>query len=155
MISAKDLQPRPNGKAGVRIRDEERSITLSTLKEALLQYNMEHFNIPLAIEFDQIKSGGLFNSTIEDCLVLSHPMHTDYFQHVLYLRRQGSILTIEMSTYGYSKLTDQHNKQQNRKSSGTISGMILGNLMGPNESAYQEEYDYYNIIDLLFDSIFK
>lgn len=153
MISAKQLQCRPGGKGGFRVQDPKHEVTLSVIRDAILQKNLQTYNIPLEITFDEIKMGGLLSSSVEECLVLSNPCHDDYFKHAVQLRRQGDMVTLDMRTFGYSKLTEQHHKQQERKTKGTLTGFIAGNLLGPNEAEYAAEYDYYDMLDALFDEL--
>lgn len=63
----------------VRYRDGNQ-ITLQTVQEAIKDC-AQGMGIPVAFYTDQVKSGGMFNKTIEDCIVLYHPEHQyDYFK---------------------------------------------------------------------------
>lgn len=57
----------------VRYRDGS-AITLRTVQDAIKDC-AQGMGIPVAFYNDQVKSGGLFNKTIEDCIVLYHPEH--------------------------------------------------------------------------------
>lgn len=63
-------------------------ITLQTVQEAIADC-AEKFGIPVAFASDQVKSGGLFNSSVEDCIVMYHPEHErDYFKFCIRLENK-------------------------------------------------------------------
>ena len=73
----------------VRYRDGNQ-ITLQTVQEAIKDC-AQGMGIPVAFYTDQVKSGGMFNKTIEDCIVLYHPEHQyDYFKICVRVSHQGS-----------------------------------------------------------------
>lgn len=99
MIKEKDLRQyqRPtryaNGSA----------ITLEALCDAFMNRAME-YQIPLEISMDQVKSGGMLSSGVQDCLVLFNPQHKrDYIQYVVTIRRQGTMAFVSVDNYGVSK----------------------------------------------------
>lgn len=70
----------------VRYQNGE-GITLSTVQEAIKDCAMK-MGIPVAFTSDQVKSGGLFNSSVEDCIVMYHPQHErDYFRFCIRVKR--------------------------------------------------------------------
>ena len=83
MIKDKDLREfRPT----VRYQGGQ-EITLKTVKEAIADCAAK-FGIPVAFSSDQVKSGGLLNSSIEDCIVMYHPEHErDYFKFCIRVMR--------------------------------------------------------------------
>ena len=83
----------------VRYRDGNQ-ITLQTVQEAIKDC-AQGMGIPVAFYTDQVKSGGMFNKTIEDCIVLYHPEHQyDYFKIcVRVIGRSKSKLEEEQNYY--------------------------------------------------------
>ncbi len=154
MIKASELKD--TGKPGYRASEAQIGyvITLDFLKQEFEKTNDEVYGLPVSIVKDQLKSGGLLSSTIEDCLVITNTEHpTDYFKYCITLKKQGKIATIRLNYYGSSVLTGKMNKADERKRSGSLSGMLLNAISGPNEAAYQEEYGYYDMIENIFREI--
>lgn len=108
--------------------------------------------IPVEIENDTLKVGGVFNSRELECLVISHPEHQrDYFKFVVVLRGHEVIL----ATTGTSKQMKKHaiadaNKQwrQGRSTSEKIGNMIGGAiwLIGKSKSKLEQEQVYYDAL---------
>ena len=76
MIKADTLREfRPS----VRYKDGS-GITLQTVQSAIKDA-AQSMGIPVAFYAEQVKSGGLFNSSVEDCIVTYHPEHqNDYLK---------------------------------------------------------------------------
>lgn len=86
----------------VRYRDGNQ-ITLQTVQEAIKDC-AQGMGIPVAFYTDQVKSGGMFNKTIEDCIVLYHPEHQyDYFKICVRVSHQGSYAFVSAMDFGTSK----------------------------------------------------
>lgn len=151
MINAKDLKVNENV-MGIRLTPKDSGITLSFIKGFLLEKNEELYGYPIEIVEDKIKSGGLFNAVYDECLVITNTEHrTDYFKFVICLRRAGNTGTITCHYYGNSELTYKKNRDEDRKNK--LTGMIANSLFGVNQAAFAQEYDYYNAIDGLFNTM--
>lgn len=151
MVYASDLKPIEA--PSFRIRGE---ITLSELKQRLQDYNDQNYGLPVRIDFDQIKSGGLFNSSLEDCLTITNLNHAyDYFKYCITVRRQGMMSIVTMTYYGQSTLTGQKNKQQEREESGSLGGMLLNIFKSVDNSQYQAEYEYYDMLEAMYTEFFE
>lgn len=154
MIYASELKPieKPN----YRIREDDTPITLAGIKSYFESYNNENYGLPIRISFDQIKSGGLFNSTLEDCLSIINVQHeNDYFKYCLTLRKQGRIAMVAMTYYGQSALTGQKNKQQEREQNGSLGGILMNLFSSVDETQYAAEYDYYDMLEEMFSEMFR
>ncbi len=154
MIKVSELKD--TGKPGYRISEAQVGgvITLDLLKQLFVKTNDEMYGLPVSVSKDQLKSGGLMNSTIEDCLVITNTAHpTDYFKYCITLKKQGKMAFICLNYYGSSVLTGKMHKADERKKSGSLSGMLLNAISGPNEAAYDEEYNYYDMIENIFSEI--
>jgi len=152
MIRFNDLKS--TEKPGYRLRGENANvISLPIIQELLLQYNDEQFGLPITIKNDQIKSGGIFNSHIEDCLILTNTEHeNDYFKYCITLKKQGKMATIDMQYYGRSVLTGKKGKEEARDN--TISGMIINMVKGTSQVAMDAEYEYYAMLETMFGEVF-
>lgn len=153
MIKATELKD--TGKPGFRIREEQGfCLTLGMIKEKFIEENEKSYGLPIKILDEQVKSGGIFNSSIEDCLIITNIEHvTDYFKYCITLRKQGRIATVQLNYYGMSKLTGKMNAAEERKKNGSLSGMLINAIAGPNKEAVQTEYDYYDMVEQIFAEI--
>lgn len=151
MIKAAELKD--TGKPGYRVKGD---ITLKTLKSELKWINQEEYELPIRFYFDQIKSGGLFNSSVDKCLILENWEHpSDYFKYCITIRKQGKLTMVMMNYYGLSKLTGKANWTEARRRNGTLGGIIINAISGVNQADLQEEYDYYGMIEEMFESFFN
>ena len=77
------------------------------MKEALTA-EAEKNGIPVAFYADQVKSGGMFNKKIEDCIVMYHPEHrNDYFLFCTRVQQEGSLAFVAVNDFGASKQMDK------------------------------------------------
>lgn len=108
MIKADELREfRPT----VRYQNGE-GITLSTVQEAIKDCAMK-MGIPVAFTSDQVKSGGLFNSSVEDCIVMYHPEHErDYFRFCIRVKRQGVYAFVSVNDFGKSSQMAKANRAE-------------------------------------------
>jgi len=129
-------------------------ITLQSIQEAI-QSAAQNYGIPVAFESEQIKAGGMFNSTTDDCLVIYHPEHPkDYWKFCATIRRQGTMAFVDIFIFGYSKLKGKEGAVQGAtQNSGGITKAIVGGLFGPNKQKMQAEDDYYGAITTIFDEM--
>lgn len=158
MIKADELREfRPQ----VRYQNGE-GITLSTVQEAIKDCAMK-MGIPVAFRGDQVKSGGLFNSSVEDCIVMYHPEHErDYFKFCIRVKRQGSYAFVMVNDFGQSKQMNKANTaefmKQDRKGQsmsykvGSMIGQGLRTL-GKSSQKLEEENMYYQCVFDIFDEI--
>jgi len=158
MIKADELREfRPQ----VRYPNGE-GITLSTVQDAIKDCAMK-MGIPVAFRGDQVKSGGLFNSSVEDCIVMYHPEHErDYFKFCIRVKRQGSYAFVMVNDFGQSKQMNKANTaefmKQDRKGQsmsykvGSMIGQGLRTL-GKSSQKLEEENMYYQCVFDIFDEI--
>ena len=150
MIKAEILKD--TGK-GWRVNGE---ITLYMIGERLQIMNNQEYGAPIRIYGEQIKSGGLLNSSIENCLVIENMMcPKDYFKFCITTRRQGRQTLIPMYYYGWSALTGRAHQVEENRRSGSLGGLIINALIGVNQAAYNAEYDYYEMVNEMFGRLFN
>lgn len=158
MIKADDLREfRPQ----VRYQNGE-GITLGTVKDAIKDC-ADKMGIPVAFTNDQVKSGGLFNSSVEDCIVMYHPEHErDYFKFCIRVKHQGVYAFVSINDFGQSKQMNKANTaefmKQDRKGQsmsykvGSMIGQGLRTL-GSSKQKLEEENMYYQCVFDIFDEI--
>lgn len=158
MIKADNLREfRPS----VRYKDGT-GITLQTVQDALTTFAQE-MGIPVAFHKDEVKSGGLFNSSLEECLVLYYPDHLDdYFNFCIRVSHQGSYAFVSVNDFGKSKQVSKaayaesyKADRRGKKMSYKVGSMIGQGIMtiGKNKQKLEEEQMYYQCIGDLFDDI--
>lgn len=158
MIKADELREfRPQ----VRYPDGE-GITLSTVQEAIKDCAMK-MGIPVAFKGDQVKSGGIFNGTIEDCVVMYHPEHEkDYFRFCIRVQHQGVYAFVTINDFGQSKQIAKanyaegyKNDRQGKDLSYKIGSVIGQGVMtlGKSKAKLEEEQRYYQCITDILDEI--
>lgn len=108
------------------------SISLEAVQNALTAEAEKH-GVPIAFYADQVKSGGLFNKQIEDCLVMYHPEHRyDYFTFCIRVQHQGSMAYVAVNDFGSSKQMDKFARaefaKQDRK--GKDMSYKIGSMIG-------------------------
>ena len=145
----------------VRYRDGK-YITLQTVQDAI-QDCAQGMGIPVAFYADQVKSGGMFNKIIEDCIVLYHPEHQhDYFKICVRVSHQGSYAFVSAMDFGNSKQMNKANQvkackeDRKGKSMSYKVGSLIGQgitTIGRNKSKLEEEKNYYACIVDIFDEI--
>lgn len=145
----------------VRYQNGE-GITLQTVQEALKDCAMK-MGIKVAFRGDQVKSGGLFNSSVDDCLVMYNPEHeNDYFKFCIRVRRQGVYAFVSVNDFGTSKQMAKAGRaeayQQDRQGKdmsykiGSMIGQAI-TTMGKNKAALEQEQMYYQCVMDMFDEI--
>lgn len=137
-------------------------ITLTTLQDAIMD-TADKMGIPVAFNNEQVKSGGLFNSTTEDCLVLYHPEHqNNYFKFCVRIKRQGAYAFVMINDFGQSKQmakvntaefmkADRKGKDLGYKVASHIGQSIRS--VGANKQKLEDENNYYQCIYDIFDEI--
>lgn len=149
MIKAVELQD--TGNPEYRFRGD---ISLNVICERLKEINEEEFDVPIHIYRDKVKSGGLLNSSIEDCLIIENEEHlNDYYKFCITTRKQGKFTVITMNFYGQSKLAWKASRSEERRKNGTLGGLIMNALSGVNEAEYKAENDYYSMVVTMFDEL--
>lgn len=158
MIKSDDLREfRPQ----VRYQNGD-GITLQTVTEAIKDA-AENMGILVAFRPDQVKSGGIFNSEVEDCVVMYHPEHeSDYFKFCFRVKRQGKYAFVYVNDYGKSKQiakADTSEFMKNDRRGKELSykvGSLIGQgirTLGRNKNKLEEENNYYQCIFDIFDEI--
>ena len=145
----------------VRYRDGNQ-ITLQTVQEAIKDC-AQGMGIPVAFYTDQVKSGGMFNKTIEDCIVLYHPEHQyDYFKICVRVSHQGCYAFVSAMDFGTSKQmkkagqAEAYRADRKGKSMSYKVGSMIGQgltSIGRSKSKLEEEQNYYACIIDIFDEI--
>lgn len=145
----------------VRYKDGS-SLTLSVLQEAI-EDCAQGMDIPVAFYKDEVKSGGLFNSSTEECLVMYHPEHeNDYFKFCIRIGRQGTYAFVSVTNFGTSKQMAKAERaefaKEDRKGKtmsykvGSMIGSGIANI-GKNKRKLEEEQMYYQCVFDIFDEI--
>ncbi len=158
MIKADELREfRPQ----VRYQNGE-GITLGTVQDAIKDC-ADKMGIPVAFTNDQVKSGGLFNSSVEDCIVMYHPEHErDYFRFCIRVKHQGVYAFVSINDFGQSKQMNKAAYAENYKAdrqgkdmSYKIGSMIGQGIMtlGKSKAKLEEEQMYYQCVFDIFDEI--
>ena len=161
MIKADSLR---EFRSPVRYRDGA-SVTLATVQDAVKDAAMQ-MGIPVAFKSDQVKSGGLLSSTVEDCVVLYHPEHEkDYYNICIRVSHQGNYAFVTVNDFGKSRLEDNAGSRDFLKDTmkhgsgaekvGALIGagarrLIMG---GANKQKLEQEQQYYACLIDIFDDI--
>lgn len=123
------------------------------MKAALIAETKKN-GIPVAFYADQIKSGGMFNKKIEDCLVMHHPEHkNDYLLFCIRVQQEGDLAFAAMNDFGSGKQMDQfaraeyakqdrHGKAMHYKT-GSMIGSGIRNI-GKSKQKLEAEQNYYD-----------
>ncbi len=137
-------------------------INLQTIQVALKD-TAQKYGIPVSFSSDKVKSGGLFNSEVEDCLVLYHPEHpSDYFRFAIRVKRQGVMAFVTVNDYGNSSQMAKYARSEANKEArkGQSLSFKLGNAvssglmnMGKNRSKLEQEQMYYDALIAIFDEM--
>lgn len=145
----------------VRYRDGK-NITLQIVQDAI-EDCAQGMGIPVAFYADQVKSGGMFNKTVEDCIVLYHPAHQyDYFKICVRVSHQGSYAFVSAMDFGTSKQMNKAcqvkacKEDRKGKSMSYKVGSLIGQgiiTIGRNKTKLEEEQNYYACIIDIFDEI--
>lgn len=152
----------------IRYQDGE-AVTLMTIQTALTEA-AANFAIPVAFKNDQIKSGGLFNSATEDCLVMYHPEHEkDYLQFCIRVQHQGIYAIVNVNRCGQSKQLDKAYRSEIAKqgvkdyvhakddmATGQAVGRMIGGALGSigkSKKKLDEEKTYYDYVDTIFNDV--
>ena len=139
-------------------KDGKSIITLSSIK-SILQAETKEYQIPIAFTDDQIKAGGIFDSTTTDCIVMYHPEHpSDYLRYAISIRRQGIMTYVVVNTFGRSS---QEGKARVAKMAsaelrqGNIgTALFAGALsLGKNKKKLEDESNYYDTIEHILDEV--
>jgi len=138
------------------------NINLEAVKAALTE-TAEENGIAIAFYEDQVKSGGIFNRVIEDCLVMYHPEHRyDYFTFCIRVQREGPLTLIAVNDFGSSKQMDKFARAENARLDrqgkdlsyqiGSLIGSGLRNI-GKSKQKLEEEQNYYAAVEYLLDQV--
>lgn len=158
MIKADELREfRPQ----VRYTEGE-DITLQAVQDAIGDCAAK-MGIPVAFRREQVKSGGVFNLSVEDCIVMYHPEHErDYFKFCIRVKHQGTYAFVLVNDFGQSSQVnkagyaeaykaDRAGKQMSYKI-GSLIGQGLTTI-GKSKIKLEEEQMYYQCIMDIFDEI--
>lgn len=138
------------------------NISLEVVQNALTAEAEKH-GVPIAFYPDQVKSGGLFNKRVENCLVMHHPEHkNDYFAFCIRVRYQGSMAYVTVNDFGASKQMDKFARaeyaKQDRKGKdmsykiGSMIGSGIRNI-GKSKHKLEEEQNYYGAVQYILDQV--
>jgi len=138
------------------------SITLYAVQNAITERAKE-MGLPIAFYQDQVKSGGMFNKVIEDCIVMYHPAHpNDYFKFCIRVSHQGSYAFVNIMDFGSSKQMSKagqiaaYKEDRQGQSMSYKVGSLIGQAfasIGSNKAKLEEEQNYYSCITDLLDEI--
>lgn len=144
-------------------------LSLDGIQNAFLNAANE-LQISLKISKNQIKSGGMLSSNVQDCLVLYHPNHQkDYYNFVVSIRRQGAMAFVSVDTYGSSKnsMRLEHSGQAGKdlkmsifskdpnESAKALGRAIAGGIMGlgGSKNKKREEENWYSYIATIIQKV--
>ncbi len=152
------------------------NITLPSIQNALADTS-NRYQIPIAFYRDQIKTGGLLNSKVNDCLVLYHPAHRkDYCKVAISISRQGTMAFVRTDEFGTSKNMSRLSarsaavgslktgwRNANRAGNyspgmslvGGLTGAAIGGLraIGGSRAKQEEENLYYGALLSILDEV--
>lgn len=137
-------------------RDGE-NVTLENIASIFME-KVNELQIPVICEMDQIKTGGLFNSSVENCLNTYHPEHkTDYYHYCIMVSRQGLMAFVKLYVFGNSKQDAKFIRGQELKQNADLFSLIGRgiNAIGKNKNSYQQEANYYTAVRNLIEEIFE
>lgn len=139
------------------------NVSLASIQSRLTA-EANNIGIPLAFYQDQVKSGGLLNKKIDDCLVMHHPDHkSDYFYFCFRVQRQGSMAFVCIDITGVSKQVGKqaHAEFAREDRKGKELSYKIGSLIGQgirtigmNKQKIEEEQNYYAAITHIIDQVF-
>lgn len=120
-------------------------------------------DIPVSFYNEQVKSGAMFNKTIEYCIVLYHQEHqNDYFKICIRVGHQGSYAFVSAMDFGTSKQMKKAGQAEAYKAdrkgksmSYKVVSMIGQRITSISKSKFklEEEQNYYACIMDIFDEI--
>lgn len=128
------------------------NVTLEAIK-AIITEEMGKKGLSVLIKNDEIKSGGLFNSSKTPCIVIYNSNHQkDYIKYCITAQKQGAITIVTTFTWGYSELRAKEiYAEEKRKSS--VMGMMFAK--GPSKQKMIEENFYYQTLEEIITAVFS
>lgn len=154
MIKKNILRPIPN-MPGIRAQVDDPSVyKLNSMAEMIKDLNEKKYGLPIQVSLDEVKSGGMFNSTTEDCIVITNKnFEKDYYKFVVIMRTTGKVLIVEPYYFGISSMALKMDMAEQR--SHSIKGSLFNAIAGPNQTKWQEETDYYGLVQTLLQEVFS
>lgn len=168
MLKEKELR---NFRSNVKCAN---NMTLADVKNAVESKALT-LQLPVAFCSEQIKKGGMLNSSIVDCLVIYHPEHrSDYIKFAISIENSFIYINEFGESKNQKKLNNrqgagavmkaglqQANKNAERGASvgGTltagvlISGAKMLKSLGGSKARQQEEEKYYAMLMSIFNEI--
>lgn len=125
--------------------------SLAELKEALEKISSEN-QIPMIINTDTLKKGGLFNSKELECLVIKHPDHVhDYYHIVVTLGGIKASIVSTGTSKQMKKFATAEALKDNRRGkslSYKIGNAAVGSLflIGKSKNKLEIEKNYYDAV---------
>lgn len=153
MLKEKDVE---DFMGPIRIEDPNNEVTVQSMSQSLAMAAQSH-NLPVSLDTDQLKAGGLFSKETFDGVVVSHPEHKkDYYKFFIYTTRQGNTAFVNVKIFGSSKQLDKEGRlqaakaysaQQTQMSAkiGVAIGAGLRNL-GHSKQKAAAEHQYYDVL---------
>ena len=93
------------------------NVTLEAIK-TLITEKMGKKGLSVLIKNDEIKSGGLFNSSKTPCIVIYNSNHQkDYIKYCITAQKQGVTTIVTTFTWGYSELRAKEMVAQHKRES--------------------------------------
>ena len=137
-------------------------LSLEQLKLDLEDCSQE-MGIPASFEIGQVKTGNVFNSEQEDCIIMYHPQHEkDYYKFCFRLMWIGKSCKVWFYSFGRSKQLekmyayDQAVKGAMDRGASASSARIMGRLFvhGVKQRKAEEEQMYYDTVNQVIDTVF-
>ena len=131
--------------------------------QARLTAEANNIAVPVAFYHDQVKSGGLLNKTVEECLVMHHPDHkSDYYLFTFRVQRQGNIAFVCSDITGVSKQVGKqaHAEFAKQDRKGKELSYKIGSLIGQgirtiglNKQKLEDEQNFYAAMHHIIDQV--
>lgn len=149
----------------VRFHNGASFVTIQSFK-SVIESKFRENELDTSVTIDQFKSGGrFFNSTVEDCIVISNKNHpNDYFKQVIIIKKQGTFAYLNIYAYGKSKQmnkiaqADLAKEDRKGKALSYKIGSKIGSAIrtvGLNRSSVEEETMYYDAVITLLREIIE
>ena len=130
----------------------------------------DKYNLSVTFSSEQVKSGGLFNSSVENCIVMYHPEHEkDYFKFCIRVNYQSDISILSVDTFGQSKQMDKayrcdiakqgvkdYFRAKDDYATGQAIGKAIGGALGAigkSKKKLEEDEGYYSSISAILDEV--
>lgn len=122
------------------------SLTLDLIERILKSPEaLPSLGIQYTLEREQIKSGGMFNKKLEDCITLRTQEIEGASAFLFTCQGMGNMSRMTIYRGGVGKAQAQLNKKNNRMKGGALS-LFAGMLTKVDSEQFDKEEFYYNAV---------